>query len=118
MQQTRRDETRRTDAPSPLTKLPPLLQCRPGEQPIKKMLAFFDFFDFFDKGYLPRTEITKVLNVASDSSEERTAMEELEREYVRERSERKQELAAAARQRPAPATARAKWTRRAGERAN
>jgi hypothetical protein len=46
------------------------------------------------------------------------AMGELDREYVRERSERKKELAAATRQRPAPATARAKWTRRAGERAN
>jgi hypothetical protein len=35
------------------------------------------------------------------------AMGELEREYVRERSERKRDLVAAARQRPTPTTARA-----------
>jgi hypothetical protein len=46
------------------------------------------------------------------------AMGELEREYVRERNERYKELAAEARQRPTPTTARAKWAGRAGECAN
>jgi hypothetical protein len=43
------------------------------------------------------------------------AMGELEREYVRERSKRQHEIAAAARQRPTPMTARSKRAGRAGD---